>query len=243
MKAGLSSILRSLIWPGIFIIIMWSAKLWEFMNHEYLVSYGVNPRELSGLKGILFSPFIHGDFKHLISNSIPFLFLGAGLFYFYRTIAFRVIMIIWLMGGFWLWLAGRVSFHIGASGIVYGLAFFLFLSGLFRKERQLMAFSLLVAFLYGSLVWGIIPLESGMSWEGHLFGALSGILAAIIYRDKGPQRKKYSWEIDHASDDIWYHEMDEINHTSNPEEDEQPTPNNNINIVYHLKQNDKKENE
>lgn len=220
---------------------MWSTKLYEYFYHDSLVSYGVFPREARGLKGVLYSAFIHSDFKHLISNSVPVFFLGAGLVFFYRSIALRVFLIIWLMGGFWLWLAGRTSFHIGASGIVYGLAFFLFLSGLFRKERQLMAFSLLVAFLYGSIVWGILPLDTGMSWEGHMFGAFAGILAAIIYRNNGPQRKLYSWEIDPSSDDIWYPEMDEVSHTENQNKEIQQENTNPVKIVYHLKPPEKKQ--
>jgi membrane associated rhomboid family serine protease len=122
--------------------------------------------------------------------------LGVGLFYFYRPIAPKVFILIYLVSGFWLWFGGRPGYHIGASGIIYGLAAFLFLSGVLRKYTRLMALSLLVVFLYGSLIWGIFPLDMRTSWEGHLYGAIAGLIIAVYYKNRGPQRKKYEWEIE-----------------------------------------------
>lgn len=187
-------ILKSFIPPGFFVGVLWIIKFIEIKSGFSLADYGVLPRHPSGLKGILFSPFIHGDYDHLISNSIPLLVLGAALFYFYRELAFKVFVLVYFLSGFWLWLGGRENYHIGASGIVYGLAVFLFFSGIFRKEPRLIAISLLVVFLYGGIVWGIFPLFTGVSWEAHLFGSIAGLLCAIFFRKQGPQRKMYEWE-------------------------------------------------
>jgi membrane associated rhomboid family serine protease len=200
-EIGKRAILKSLIWPFIFAISMWVIKLSETAFDIRFTTLGLKPRTIDGLIGIVTSPFIHADYLHLISNTIPLLILGAALIYFYKPIAFKVFVLIFFLTGIWVWLAGRPSYHIGASGVVYGLAFFLFLSGIFRKDRSLMAFSLLVVFLYGSIIWGILPIESGMSWEGHLFGALSGIICAFAFKNEGPQRKKFDWEEEEDEDD------------------------------------------
>jgi membrane associated rhomboid family serine protease len=145
------------------------------------------------------SVFIHGDAGHIASNSIPLIVLGMMLFYFYKKIAKAAFLWIWLISGLWLWIGGRNSiqyptWHIGASTLVYGLATFLFFSGVFRRHLRLMVVSVLVVFLYGSIMWGIFPLQAGMSWEGHLFGAIAGMLVAFNYRKEGPQRRIYHWE-------------------------------------------------
>jgi membrane associated rhomboid family serine protease len=179
---------------------LWVVKLIEVQSGHSLAEYGVFPRTLSGLKGVITSPFIHGDMRHLVSNSLPLLILAGVLFYFYKSLAYRVFAGIYLLGGFWLWLGGRESFHIGASGLVYGLTTFLFFSGVFRRETRLMALSLLVVFLYGGMVWGIFPIFIGMSWEAHLFGAFAGLLYSYVYRKEGPQRKLYAWEVEPEED-------------------------------------------
>ena len=194
MSKEAKSILYSFI-PGIIILLfLWAIKFYEWNSGSSFANYGVFPRTVSGLKGIIASPFIHGDFKHLISNSIPLLILSAALFYFYKRLAFRGFFWVYFLGGFWLWLGGRYAFHIGASGVVYGLTTFIFLSGVLRRDTRLMAISLLVVFLYGGMVWGIFPLIREVSWEAHLFGALAGLLLAVVYRNEGPQRKLFEWE-------------------------------------------------
>ena len=107
---------------------------------------------------------------------------------------------IWLFTGFWVWLGARSEAHIGASGLIYGLVCFLFLSGILRKDTRLLAVSLLVTFLYGSLVWGILPVNQGISWESHLFGSVAGLFCAVYYRHEGPQRQKSQWEIDEENE-------------------------------------------
>lgn len=189
-------ILNSLFFPLVFLVTIWVIKFFEISMDLDFVKFGVMPRTLEGLKGILFSPMIHGDWKHLFDNSIPIFILSFALFYFYRGISFTIFFFIYLIGGMILWVIGREAYHIGASGIIYGLASFLFLSGIIRRITHLMAISLLVVFLYGSLIWGLLPFDYEVSWEGHLSGAVVGIGLALLYRDQGPEREKASWELE-----------------------------------------------
>ena len=175
---------------------MWGVKLTEYTLEFSLTNYGVRPQSLIGLKGILFSPFIHKDFSHLINNSYPILILGSMLFFSFKKIAKQLFLWLFFIAGFWLWIIGRPSFHIGASGIIYALASFLFFSGLIRKNPRLSAISMLIIFLYGSMIWGVLPTKEAVSWEGHLSGFMAGIIVAIFFRKEGPKRKKYQWEID-----------------------------------------------
>ncbi|CAN5510290.1 rhomboid family intramembrane serine protease [soil metagenome] len=194
MKPEEKSILSSFVPPLIFVGLLWLVKGIEMYFHIELHHFGIFPRDLSSLKGILTMPFIHDDFKHLFSNTLPLVVMGAMLIYFYRAISTKVFLWIWLLHTVWLWIGGRPAWHIGASGIVYGLASFLLFSGVLRKDIRLMALSMLVIFLYGGMIWGMFPIFYGMSWEAHLFGAMSGFLLAWVYREEGPQRKVYDWE-------------------------------------------------
>jgi len=195
-KSDKKELYSSLFVPFLFLLTMWLVKIIEVSFNFSFVKFGVSPQTFSGLKGILFSPFIHKDFTHLLNNSYPVLILGGMLFSFYRKIATRIFLWLFFISGFWLWIIGRPSFHIGASGIIYALASFILVSGLIRKNPRLSAISLVVIFLYGSMIWGILPTNEGVSWEGHLAGFVAGILVAIFYKTEGPERKKYQWEID-----------------------------------------------
>lgn len=175
---------------------MWIIKCYEFFLNVSFVSFGIYPRNISGLKGLFFSPFIHKDFQHLFNNTIPLLILGSMLWFFYKKIAHKIFFWLFFISGLWTWVIGRASFHIGASGLIYALASFIFISGIIRKNPNLSAVSLIVIFLYGGLFWGIFPLEVAISWEGHLSGFIAGILVAIYYQKEGPSRKKYNWEIE-----------------------------------------------
>tara|TARA_B100001287_G_scaffold124310_1_gene104775 strand:+ start:3672 stop:4268 length:597 start_codon:yes stop_codon:yes gene_type:complete len=175
---------------------MWIVKIVEFHYNITLVSYGVLPKKIEGLKGIFFSPFIHKDFTHLINNTFPILILGILLFFTYKKTALSIFFWLFFISGFWLWIIGRPSYHIGASGIIYSLASFLFFSGVFSKNRQLIAISLVIIFSYGYLIWGIFPINSNISWEGHLTGLLAGLLVAFFYKNSGPEEKKYDWELE-----------------------------------------------
>ncbi|MDR0970138.1 MAG: rhomboid family intramembrane serine protease [Lentimicrobiaceae bacterium] len=197
-------IVNALIVPLIMLLIMWCVKGFEELFDIHLGRYGIEPLTLKGLRGILFSPFLHSDWKHLISNSVPFLVLGTTLYYFYHPIANKVLLFSALMTGLWTWAGARTGIHIGASGLVYSLAFFLMFSGFIRRDGRLMAISFIVIFLYGSLIWGVFPefyAERNISWEGHLSGFLSGVILAVFYRKVGtPPRKKYSWEDEEEED-------------------------------------------
>ena len=187
-------LLLSLIIPGTFIFIMWMIKIVEVLFETNFSIFGIYPLSLRGLTGIIFSPFIHADFKHLFNNSLPLLLLAIALFYFYSEIALKIFFWTYLFTGILVWFGGRSGWHIGASGMVYGLASFLFFSGIIRKYFRLVALSLLVVFLYGEMVWGIFPgIYKNVSWESHMLGAFSGIVLAIWYRKEGPQMPVYEW--------------------------------------------------
>lgn len=187
-------LLLSLIIPGTFIFFMWMVKIIEVLFETNFSNFGIYPLSLRGLPGIIFSPFIHADFKHLFNNSLPLLFLSLALFYFYSEIALKVFLWTYLLTGILVWFGGRNAWHIGASGIVYGLASFLFFSGIIRKYFRLIALSLLIVFLYGQMVWGIFPgIYKNVSWESHMLGFFSGIVLAVWYRKEGPQMPVYEW--------------------------------------------------
>jgi membrane associated rhomboid family serine protease len=185
--------IRSLYIPSAFIVLIWILKLSEVFFNINLVTLGIYPGELFGLKGVLFSPLLHSNFDHLLSNTLPILFLGTGILYFYKDASIKVIAMIYIIPGIFIWLFARPSYHIGASTLIYGFVTFLFFSGVIRRDTRSIALALLVTFLYGSLVWGVLPLKEEVSWEGHLFGSLTGLAAAIIFRKSDPY-KRYEWE-------------------------------------------------
>lgn len=176
--------IQSIYTPSILLILIWISKIFEVSFDTSFAFLGVFPRETKGLPGIILSPFIHGDFNHLISNSLPFLILFSGINYFYRKISNRVFLLIFLLTGMCVWIGGRPVYHIGASGVVYGMASFIFFSGIYRKNRALLAISLLTIFLYGGMFWGLFPVKEGVSWESHLFGFVTGFAIAIYYKNE-----------------------------------------------------------
>jgi membrane associated rhomboid family serine protease len=198
-------ILKSLIFPAILVLIMWMVKLIEITFNIDLAVYGLMPLKARGLLGIITSPFLHEGLSHLFGNSVPIFVLGGLLFYFYPELAWRVLFLIYLITGIWVWVFARgTGVHIGASGIVNGLAAFLFLSGILRRETKLMAITLLITFLYGGIVWGVFPQLfplQNISWESHLMGLMAGAMLAIYYKKSGPQRIKYEWEDEDDNED------------------------------------------
>ena len=181
MKAERATLLNSLVITFLLVLVMWMVKLTEVLFDMSFVTWGLYPRSFSGLSGIITAPFIHKDFLHLISNSFPLLVLGTILLTSYKRVALKATLWIFLLTGLWVWTAARPAYHIGASGIVYGLVSFLFFMGLLRRDPRSMALALLVTFLYGGLIWGIFPLEWTISWESHLLGGIAGIFAAVLY--------------------------------------------------------------
>jgi membrane associated rhomboid family serine protease len=179
-----------------FVALVWLIHVLDWALDLELGRFGVRPRELAGLPGILLAPLLHGGFAHLATNSLPLLVLGTGMLYLYPSSALKVLPAVYLGPGIAVWLSAKASsVHVGASGLVYGLVSYIFLAGVIRRDRRAIAASLLVAFLYGSAVWGVLPHEPGVSWETHLAGALIGLTLAIALRHLDiPPRKRYEWE-------------------------------------------------
>ena len=176
----------SLLLPAVSVVVLLAIWLLDKGLQLELARFGIKPREAQGLWGILAAPLLHGDWEHLFNNSTAIIALGWCLMYFYPRAAIRVVFFTWLIGGLGVWLMGRANFHIGASGVIYGMASFLFTSGLLHRQRTLMALALLISFYYGSLIWGILPVMQHMSWESHLWGAISGVALAFAYRALPP---------------------------------------------------------
>jgi membrane associated rhomboid family serine protease len=191
----------SIVFPAFFVALLWLVKAIEVIDNRNLWYYGIYPRRISGIAGIFLAPLIHGNINHLLDNSIPLFFLGWAVFYFYNKVSYRVFIIIYLFSGLAVWIFARPSYHIGASGLIYGLGSFLFFSGIIRQNINLLAISLLVAFLYGSMVWGIFPYKQGISWESHLAGGAAGFLLSIIYRKTGPEPTLHVWNEEDEEDD------------------------------------------
>jgi membrane associated rhomboid family serine protease len=178
----MAGIFQSFSIPIRMVFIMWLVYFIDSMYAFDFAVFGLYPRELPGLMGVLFMPFIHGSLPHLMSNTFPLLFLGVTLFYFYDRIAIRVFFECYIATGLMTWFFARQSIHIGASGIVYAIASFLIFFGLFRHDAKSMIISFTIVLLYGSLVYGIFPAQPGVSWESHLFGAIVGAFVAYHYR-------------------------------------------------------------
>jgi membrane associated rhomboid family serine protease len=197
--------------PGIIALFMiLTFMLEKGMDWDFHTA-GVYPRHLENIWGIFTFVFIHAGWSHLINNVVSFLILACFLFYFYQQIAPKILILSYIFSGLILWFIGRESWHIGASGLIYALAFFLFFSGIIRKYVPLIAISLIVAFVYGSMVWHIFPWKvyDEVSWEGHLAGGLTGLCLSIFYRNEGPQKPKKIWEDDSDDETIEYLNDDE----------------------------------
>ena len=178
-----------------FVALIWVIQLWNWGLNLGLARFGVRPREWAGLPGILLAPLLHGGFSHLIANSLPLLVLGTVMLHLYPNSALKVIPAAYLGPGIAVWLFARASVHVGASGLVYGLVSYIFVAGLIRRDKRAIAASLLVCFLYGTLVWGVLPIKPGVSWETHLAAGLIGLILAIALRHLDiPPRKRYDWD-------------------------------------------------
>ena len=181
---------------------LWWVKMLEALVPIDLIPYGVYPRTLGGLPGILTAPFIHGSLGHLISNTPPIVILGTALLYGYPRSARLVIPVLLLGTGLGVWLFGRESYHVGASGLATGVLFFILTMGVLRWDRRAIGLSLAVFFLYGGMLWGVFPGEPGISYESHLSGALIGVALAFLLRKRDPAPvKRYSWEDELEADD------------------------------------------
>lgn len=193
------------LYPTLLILTLWVVYWGEFYAPIDIISLGIMPRTLGGLSGVFFSPLIHStsDIFHLINNSIPVFVLSVALLYYYRKIAFQIFFLSWFLSGILTWIIAKNegSFHIGISSVIYSLVCFLFLSGVLRRQKQLQALSLLIVFLYGSLVWGVFPMEEKVSWQGHLGGSITGIALAAYYYEGPIQVHKNSQKVELKTED------------------------------------------
>ena len=201
---------RSLRFAFRLVLLLWIVHLGAMLLGLELGYLGVLPRTVTGLWGILFSPLIHADFTHLISNSVPLFVLTTILMYFYRRVATSAFLMLYVLTGLAVWLLADLplveailglgrgrSFHIGASGVVYALAAFVVASGAFRRNLRAVILALIVVFLYGGMIWGVLPTQPGVSWESHLLGGIVGVFVAYWFKESvehGEQRPQYSWE-------------------------------------------------
>jgi len=184
--------------------VLWLILIVDSVLGLELVRFGLRPRHLNGLLGVLSAPLLHGGAEHLFSNTAPLIVALTTILYLYPRSAVRAIPIIWLGSGILAWVIGRPTLHFGASGFIYGLLAFVFISGMLRLDMRSVAVSAVVWFLYGSMVWGVLPIRAGMSWELHLSGAILGVALAIAFRrwDITPV-KRYTWEDDDSVPD-WF---------------------------------------
>ena len=178
-----------------FVLLLWAIKLVESLGGFDFAHLGIYPRRADGLAGVLLAPFIHGSFAHLFANTAPLVVMATLLLYGYPRAARLLLPAVYLGGGAAVWLFAREAYHIGASGLAFGMLFFVFTVGVLRRERRNIAISLLVVFLYGGMISGILPGEREISFESHLSGALIGVLLAFVlrHRDPEPPRRRYGW--------------------------------------------------
>ncbi|MEZ4857081.1 MAG: rhomboid family intramembrane serine protease [Gelidibacter sp.] len=188
-------------YPMFFVLLIWVVFYLQVLYFPVIKTFGIVPLTLKGLRGIIFSPLIHSNMEHIYNNTIPLFVLTMALFYFYRKIAWKVILYGILLSGLITWLIGRPANHIGASGLIYVLVSFIFFKGIFAKNYRLVALSLLVIFLYGSLIWYVFPVKEHMSWEGHLGGLITGFVFALFFRKAIAKRDTYAWQQPNYNED------------------------------------------
>ncbi len=181
-QAQVKHIINVFKFSGACVLLLWSVHIVSLITDYRFASFGIYPRTLDGLKGIIFAPLVHSDLEHLFSNTFPFFVLTGVIYFFYKKVAIPSFIIIYILTGLVVWLFARPVYHIGASGVVYGLMSFILFSGIFRRNLKSIALALAVTVLYSGYFYGLVPLENGVSWESHLFGALVGVLVAFVFK-------------------------------------------------------------
>ena len=177
-----NSLWFSILMPSLFIAVAWMVFIFERSWGMDLSIYGLLPREITHWYGILTMPFLHGDLSHIFFNSISFIGMGTLLFYFYPKHCWKVFGLSYIFCGVITWLIGRSNYHIGASAMIYAFSAYIFTTGIKSRNRKLLAVSLIVIIINGGMLWGVLPQETGISWEGHLAGLICGVIFAFIYK-------------------------------------------------------------
>ncbi len=181
-----SRLIQTVARTAMFVVVLWAIQGVAALLSVSLGPLGVQPREVAGLYGVVTAPLVHGSYSHLMANTPPLLVLGAAMLYGHPRASRIALPIIWLGSGLGVWLFARDAIHLGASGLTYGMMSFVFVMGILRRDRPSMALAMLVFFLYGGMIWGVLPLQPGVSFESHLFGALAGVAAAFLLRHRDP---------------------------------------------------------
>ena len=186
-----------------FVVILWAIEIVKFFTGLNIFMLGVHPQELLGLIGVITAPLIHASFEHLISNTPALLILGTALVFGYPRSCWLVLAAVWLLAELGVWFTARPVYHFGASGLTYGFMSFIFIIGILRRDRLAITLTLLVFFLYGTMIWGVFPHQPGVSYETHLWGAGLGAICAVIFRnlDIAPPPKRYAWEDESEEDE------------------------------------------
>ena len=228
---------RVIVFPLSFVLLIWMVYWFELRFGFRFNDMGIFPRTLSGLRGVFFSPFIHGSLEHLYHNSMPLFILSAALFYFYREMAWNVLGLGLFFSGILTWLIGSPAFHIGASGLIYVLMSFMLFKGLISKNHHLTALSFLVVFLYGSMLWYVFPVKENMSWEGHLSGLLVGFIFAFAFKTSIAKPVRYDWENDHYDDlqDPFLQQFDDEGNFIETPKEELHTTDSSLEVHYSFK--------
>lgn len=222
-------------YPLLFVLLIWIVFWVEIRFNFDFSNFGIYPRTLVGSRGIFFSPFIHGDIFHLWHNTLPLLILSAALFFFYQKNSWNVLFFGLLGTGLITWVIGRDAHHIGASGVIYMLFGFLFFKGIFAKHFRLIALSLIVVFIYGSMMMYVLPIDPKISWEGHLSGLIIGAILALFIKKGVVKPPKYEWEKEDfvpEEDDFLKHFDENGNFIEFKNEDDTLDQGNVINYIY-----------
>jgi membrane associated rhomboid family serine protease len=230
-----------LVYPLLLVFVIWLVFWYQIRIDYSIKSFGIRPQHIEGLLGIVSSPFIHADINHIYNNSIPLFVLSMALFYFYKKIAWKVVIYGILLSGALTWLIADNGNHIGASGLVYVMVSFIFFKGIFAQHYRLIALSLIVIFFYGSMIWYVFPIKEGMSWQGHLSGFLTGLFFAILFRKQIAKPERYVWEhpnYDDEDDPFMRHFDADGNFIENLEEDKTTDTELNITYIYKDKKKD-----
>ncbi len=180
---------------AIMVVVIWIVFLFEQLTGVDLSRFGLRPRDGAGLLGLLTTPLLHGNLSHIASNSIPLFVGGVTMLFLYPNSSVRALPMIYIGSAALAWLFARPNIHIGASGLVYGMLAFVFVSGILRRDLRSVGVSLMIWFFYGSMLWGVLPVERGMSWELHATGMAIGVIMAFVFRRWDlPPLKRYEWE-------------------------------------------------